>query len=59
MSKILERILAAAGAEFFLADGGFTDWTRRLLSDRKERLLISGLGSERFILCFGGGDDES
>jgi hypothetical protein len=49
----------AAGAEFFLADGGFTDWTQRLLSDRKERLLISGLGSERFILCFGGGDDES
>jgi hypothetical protein len=49
----------AAGAEFFLADGGFTDWTQRLLSDRKERLLISGLGSERFILCFGGGNGES
>jgi hypothetical protein len=29
-----------------LADGGFTDWTQRLLSDRKERLLVSGLGSE-------------
>jgi hypothetical protein len=43
-----------AGTEYFLADGGFTDWTQQLLSDRKERLLISGLGSERFITCFGG-----
>ncbi len=42
-----------AGTEYFLADGGFTDWTQQLLSDRKERLLISGLGSERFIACFG------
>lgn len=49
----------AAGTEFFLVDGGFTDWTQRLLNDRKERLLISGLGSERFILCFGGGNGES
>jgi hypothetical protein len=42
-----------AGTEYFLADGGFTDWTQQLLSDRKERLLISGLGSEQFIACFG------
>jgi hypothetical protein len=42
-----------AGKEHFLADGGFTDWTQQLLSDRKERLLISGIGSERFIACFG------
>jgi hypothetical protein len=42
-----------AGTEYFLVDGGFTDWTQQLLSDRKERLLISGLGSERLIACFG------
>jgi hypothetical protein len=30
-----------------LVDGGFVDWTQRLLSDRKERLLISGAGLER------------
>jgi hypothetical protein len=30
-----------------VADGGFTDWAERLLSDRKERLLTSGLGAER------------
>lgn len=42
----------SAATEYFLADGGFTDWTQQLLSDRKERLLISGIGSERFIACF-------
>src|SRR3954471_4115963 len=30
-----------------LVDGGFTDWTQLLLSDRKERLLVSGAGTER------------
>lgn len=34
--------LAAGGRE--LVEGGFVDWTQRLLGDRKERLLISGLG---------------
>jgi hypothetical protein len=29
-----------------LVDGGFTDWTRKLLADRKERFLASGIGSE-------------
>ncbi|AIE85420.1 hypothetical protein [Fimbriimonas ginsengisoli] len=35
------------GEEMFLADGGFTNWTRSLLSNHKERLLISGMGIER------------
>jgi hypothetical protein len=38
--------------EFFIADGGMTDWTQKLLNDRKERLIISGMGTERFIFCF-------
>ena len=42
-----------AGTEYFLLDGGFTDWTQQLLSNRKERLLISGMGSERFVSVFG------
>jgi hypothetical protein len=29
--------------EYFLVNGGFTNWTQQLLSDRKERLPISGL----------------
>lgn len=37
----------AAGGELELADGGFTNWTQQLLSDHKERLLISGIATER------------
>ena len=36
-----------AGTEFELVDGGFTTWTQQALSNAKERLLISGLGTER------------
>ena len=32
------------GQEVGLADGGLTDWTQRLLSNRKERLFTSGIG---------------
>ncbi len=39
------------GREWFLIDGGFTNWTEKLMSDRKEKLLISGMGTERFLLC--------
>jgi len=35
-----------------LVDGGMVDWTQRLLSDAKERLLISGIGSERLCGAF-------
>jgi len=38
-----------AGVEFQLIDGGFTTWTQQLLSNNKERLLVSGLGAE--LLC--------
>jgi hypothetical protein len=40
------------GTEHELADGGFTNWTRKLLSDKKERLLISGMGTERIHTLF-------
>jgi hypothetical protein len=46
-----------SGVEHFIVDGGFTDWTQQLLSDRKERLLTSGMGSERFVFCFGKRDE--
>jgi hypothetical protein len=32
---------------FEVSDGGFTDWTERLLDDRRERLLISATGLDR------------
>ena len=37
------------GQDHNLVDGGFTNWTQQLLSNQKERLLISGIGMER--LC--------
>ena len=39
------------GEPFEVSDGGFVDWTQRLLADRKERLLISGIGVERLALA--------
>ncbi len=35
-----------------VGDGGDVDWTRRLLSDQKERMVISGIGSERLCELF-------
>jgi hypothetical protein len=40
------------GVELMLADGGFVDWTQQLLSDKRERLLISGIGTERIVNLF-------
>lgn len=38
------------GTRIEVADGGFTDWTQRLLGNRKERLLISGYGLDRIAI---------
>jgi hypothetical protein len=35
--------------EHEVGDGGFTDWTQKLLGNRKEALLISGLGADRLV----------
>jgi len=37
---------APDGNRYAVIDGGFTDWTARLLEDRKERFLATGIGSE-------------
>ncbi len=37
---------APDGNRCAVTDGGFTDWTARLLEDRKERFLASGIGTE-------------
>lgn len=41
------------GDEYLLGDGGFTGWTRQLLADRKQRCLVSAMGTERLLLLFG------
>ena len=40
------------GHEMELVDGGDTDWTQRLLNNAKERLVTSGIGSERLCTKF-------
>jgi hypothetical protein len=43
------KLKNAQGEPFNLADGGFVDWTQLLLSDSKERLMTSAIGTE--LLC--------
>jgi hypothetical protein len=44
------------GERLDVGDGGFTTWTARMLSDRKERLCISGLGIDRLAVLIEGDD---
>jgi hypothetical protein len=53
----INAVIAGRAIEF--GDGGFTDWTERLLDDRHERLLISGAGLDRLALAIGWGQSGS
>jgi hypothetical protein len=44
--------LAPSGRPIQLVDGGSVDWTQKLLSNAKERLVTSGVGSERVCSSF-------
>jgi hypothetical protein len=46
------RATTPTGDDHNLGDGGFTTWSADLLSNAKERLLISGLGLERLCGLF-------
>ncbi|HEY9526834.1 MAG TPA: hypothetical protein VIR02_07130 [Anaerolineales bacterium] len=43
----------SSGEQMELVDGGSVDWTQKYLSNAKERLIISGIGSERLCSEFG------
>ena len=43
---------APSGQQVELVDGGVVNWTQKLLSNTKERLVISGMGSERLCAEF-------
>lgn len=45
------RVADGQGGEFEIGDGGGTDWTQQLLADRKERLVIGGIGVDRLALA--------
>ena len=44
--------MAPDGNRYPVTDGGFTDWTARLLEDRKERFLATGIGTEFVCLRY-------
>ena len=46
----LLNVVRESGEELEVLDGGSVDWTQKYLSNAKERLIISGLGTER--LCY-------
>ena len=48
------HVTASSGQRLELVDGGSVDWTQAYLSNAKERLVISGLGSERLCQEFVG-----
>jgi hypothetical protein len=51
--KVYARFAGTEGAlsePVEIGDGGFTDWTAKLLGNRKERLLISGHGLDRLAI---------
>jgi len=44
---------ATSGQRLELVDGGSVNWTQQYLGSAKERLIISGIGSERLCGQFG------
>ena len=49
---------SVSGQRLELVDGGSVDWTQKYLTNAKERLVISGIGSERLCSEFGNGKDD-
>lgn len=47
--RFMINIINSDGLSLDYIDGGFTDWTSKLLGDKKERLLTSGAGAELMI----------
>lgn len=47
--RFMISVINKSNLEFDYIDGGFTDWTSKLLSNKKERLLTSGIGTD-FLL---------
>jgi hypothetical protein len=45
-------ITSEESVDYDLVDGGFTDWTKKLLSNKKERLMTSGIGTELLLKAF-------
>ena len=44
-----KMMLTANGQRVEIGDGGFVDWTQKLINNKKERLLISAIGLDRLL----------
>jgi hypothetical protein len=53
LSTCFKLYIAAGTEDVEIGDGGVVDWPVRLLADRKERMVISGLGLERVAQIVG------
>ena len=47
--RFMISVVNKQNQEFDYIDGGFTNWTSKLLSNKKERILTSGIGTD-FLL---------
>ncbi|PLS08415.1 hypothetical protein [Neobacillus cucumis] len=43
-------IIEENGEEIFIGDGGFVNWSQKLLGIKKERMLISAIGLDRLLV---------
>jgi hypothetical protein len=46
------RFHDSQGQGWDVVDGGFTNWTQKFLNNKKERLLISAIGTELLFRVF-------
>ena len=47
--RFMISVVNSNNQEFDYIDGGFTNWTSRLLNNKKERLLTSGIGTDYMV----------
>ncbi len=53
MGLNFKLMLSVSGQPMEIGDGGFVDWTQKLLNNKKERLLISAIGLDRLLTVRG------
>lgn len=47
--RVMINITNSKKQKFHIIDGGYTDWTRKILSNKKERVFTSCIGTELFL----------
>ncbi|UUZ79137.1 hypothetical protein LJK88_28420 [Paenibacillus sp. P26] len=45
-------IVTIGGEELMIGDGGFVDWSKALLGNKKERMMISAFGLDRLVAAW-------